>query len=196
MAKASSKRKANKQVAKSPVVFIHGMWGTPKVWNSYAPRFEAAGHTTHAVTLRHHTTSITKPAPEGLGTTSILDYVDDVVKTVEAMKEAPILIGHSMGGLIAQLVAARTDNIKAVIALTPGPPRGVFAVKFSSIKIFWKVLLTPGFWKKPTRVTWEAAYVGVYNGLSEAKAREQYGDNVWDSGRALFEIAFWAMDKT
>ncbi|MCF6221047.1 MAG: alpha/beta hydrolase [Robiginitomaculum sp.] len=185
---------------KPQILFIHGMWGTSKVWENYAPRFETAGYETSAVTLRLHDSPIAEPAPEGLGTTSLLDYVDDVVKTVDAMVEkgasAPVLVGHSMGGLIAQLVAARTDNVKAVIALTPAPPAGVFALKLSTIKIFKKILLTPRFWKKPTRLTWEAAYQGVYNGLPEAEAKQHFADNVWDSGRATFEIAFWTMDRT
>ena len=181
---------------KPHILFIHGMWGTPKVWEHFVPRFESAGCETSAVTLRHHDTLITEPAPEGLGTTSLLDYVDDVVATVNAMKTAPVLIGHSMGGLIAQLVAARTDNVAGVIALTPAPPAGVFALKASTMKLFRKILFTPKFWKKPTRLTWEAAYQGVYHGLPEAEAREHYDDMVWESGRATFEIAFWTMDKT
>ncbi len=183
-------------MSRPAVLFIHGMWGTPKVWASFMPHFEAAGHVTDAVTLRHHTTLITEPPPEGLGTTSILDYVDDVVKTVNALETAPVLIGHSMGGLVAQMVAARTDNVKAVIALTPAPPSGVFALKPSTLKLFRKILLTPGFWKKPVRLTWEAAHRGVYDGLSETKAREQFVGNVWDSGRAVFEIGFWLMDRS
>ncbi len=183
-------------MSKPQILFIHGMWGTPKVWESFAPRFEAAGCETSAVTLRHHDRLITEPAPDGLGTTSLLDYVDDVVATVNDMQVAPVLIGHSMGGLIAQLVAARTDNVAAVIALTPAPPAGVFALKASTMKLFRKILFTPKFWKKPTRLAWEDAYQGVYHGLPEAEARAHYADMVWESGRATFEIAFWTMDKT
>ena len=180
---------------KPSVLFIHGMWGTPKVWEHFLPMFEKAGFTTSAVTLRHHDRLITEPAPDGLGTTSLLDYVDDVVTHVNAQQTAPVLVGHSMGGLIAQLVAARTDNIAAVIALTPAPPAGVLALKPTTMKIFRKILLSGKFWKKPTRLDWDAARYGLYHNLPEEEAREHYADMVWESGRATFEIAFWTMDK-
>ncbi len=179
-----------------PVIFIHGMWSTARVWGGFSAPFKTAGYKTNAVTLRHHDTLITAPAPKGLGTTSLLDYVGDIVEMVNAMDTPPVLVGHSMGGLIAQLVSARTANVSAVIALAPGPPAGVLALKLSTIMLLRKILFAPGFWKKPTRLSWEAAYGGLYHAFPEAEARAHYADNVWESGRALFEIAFWLMDKT
>ena len=196
MTKSVPSGKATKKTFQPPVIFIHGMWGTGKVWEKIAPRFNAAGFSTNAITLRHHDTLITEPAPDGLGTTSLIDYVDDVLAVVDAMDTPPVLVGHSMGGLIAQLVAARTDNVRAVIALTPGPPAGVFALKISTLALFRKILLARNFWKNPTRMDWQTAYNGLYHALPEAEAREHYADHVWESGRALFEIAFWLMDKT
>ena len=182
-------------MTKPPILFVHGMWGSPKIWENFQPVFENAGYETHAITLRHHTTPITEPAPEGLGTTSLLDYVDDVLAKVRTLDTAPILVGHSMGGLLAQLVAARTD-IAAVIALTPAPPAGVLALKPTTLKTFRKILLGGKFWKNPTRLDWDAARYGLYHNLPEDEARHHYKDMVWESGRATYEIAFWTMDKT
>ena len=182
-------------MTKPSVLFIHGMWGSPKLWENFVARFEATGYKTQCVTLRHHDKLITEPAPEGLGTTSLQDYVDDVVEVVNALDDKPILVGHSMGGLIAQMVAARTD-IAAVIALTPAPPAGVLALKPSTIKVFRKILFSKKFWKNPTRLDWDAARYGLYHNLPEDEARAHYADMVWESGKATYEIAFWTLDRT
>ena len=177
------------------ILFIHGMWGTPKVWESFLPAFEKAGYRCEAVRLPFHDTLISETPNPHIGTASLRDYVEAVVGRVEALETPPILIGHSMGGLIAQLVAARIP-VKAVIALTPAPPAGVFALKLSTLRIFRDILLTPKFWKKPTRPSYKAARYGVLHEISEEEARAHYQEMVWESGRATFEIAFWTLDKT
>jgi len=181
-------------MTKQTVIFIHGMWNTPVVWENYRPRFEAAGFDTIAVTLRHHNAGKDDTPHPDLGTTSIRDYVDDVVKTINEQDTPPVLIGHSLGSLIAQLAAAKSD-VKAVVALTPAPPAGVMAVKPTVLKVFKRVLFTWGHWRKPFFPTFEEIKYGVYNNSTEEEARKQYGGSVWDSGRAIAEIAHWMFDK-
>ncbi len=183
-------------MGKPPILFIHGMWGRAELWDQYRSRFEAAGHATHAITLRHHDTRIDQPAPAGLGQTSLTDYVEDILSDMRGMEEAPILIGHSMGGLLAQLVAARTEHVRAVIGLTPGPPAGVFAISPRTLNVFRDILLTPAFWKKPTRLSFSRARYGLLHNMSPEAARQLYQEMVWESGRATAEIAFWLFDKS
>ena len=86
-------------------VFIHGMWGTPDVWRNWRPFLEARGWQTMAPALRHHDAPPHAP-PRALGTTSLLDYVADLEANLRALPEKPVVIGHSMGGLIALLLCA------------------------------------------------------------------------------------------
>lgn len=177
------------------ILFIHGMWGTPKVWENFAPAFEAAGYVCECLRLPFHDTLISETPNPNIGTASLRDYVDFVVARVSKTDTPPILVGHSMGGLIAQMVAAEVE-LAGVIALTPAPPAGVFALRPSTMRIFKNILLTPKFWKKPTCLGYKAARYGLLHTLSEADARAHYKDMVWESGRATFEIAFWTLDKS
>jgi len=182
-------------MSKPPILFVHGMWGNGTVWENYQKRFESLGYKTSALTLRHHGTAFGDPAPKGLGTTSLLDYVDDIMAAIGEMSEAPILIGHSMGGLLAQITAAKTNKVRAVIALTPAPPAGVFALKLSTLKSFRRILLTWGWWRKPTFPTLAEKKYSLLNKMSDEDAKEIYAHTQWESGRATFEVAMWTLDK-
>lgn len=169
-----------------PVVMIHGMWCQGTVWDTFRQPFEAAGCTVHTPTLRHHAPGA--PHPE-LGTTSLCDYVNDLADFIATLPELPILIGHSMGGLLAQLLTARGLS-RATVLLASAAPRGVFPIRLVMLPATTRIFSTPGFWKKPHRLTaWEAHYA-VFNLLdAEASARE-HATLVHESGKAAAEIVF------
>lgn len=176
-----------------PLVLIHGMWATPSVWDNYKPVLEAAGYEVHTPALRHHDVDPKGPPPEALGTTSLTDYVDDLAALIETLPATPILIGHSMGGLLAQLLAARGLAAAAVL-LTPAPPAGLPNFYPSVIAAFWPVLTTWKFWQKPHGRSFAHARRTVFVHLSEQQARELYDQGVWESGRAIAEIGLWYLD--
>ena len=182
-------------MTKPPILFIHGMWGSSVVWENYRARFESLGYQTSALTLRHHDVKFGDPAPEGLGTTSLADYVDDIMAAINEMSEAPIIIGHSMGGLLAQITAAKTNKARAVIALAPAPPAGILALKLSTLKSFRRILFTWGWWRKPNFPTLAEKKYSLLNNMSDEDAAQIYKHTQWESGRATFEIAMWTMDK-
>ena len=89
------------------VVLIHGSWGRGEQLAAARAAFEERGYTAHTPTLRHHEL----PSHEGamkVASLSLRDYTDDLVAFVNSLDSPPLLVGHSMGGLLAQLVAART----------------------------------------------------------------------------------------
>ena len=100
---------------------IHGAFCGPWSLDGLKEKFEAAGYRVTAPALRFHDV---KPAPAALGTTGLDDYAADLEEEIEALKAPPILVGHSMGGLLAQMLAARTD-VAALILLAPSAPWGV-----------------------------------------------------------------------
>ena len=86
---------------------IHGIFTGGWCWDNYKTFFEKRGYICVTPTLRlHNFGSKSKPNPE-LGHTSILDYVSDLEKEIKKINTLPIIIGHSMGGLIAQIIASK-----------------------------------------------------------------------------------------
>src|SRR5579871_4991619 len=115
-------------------LLIHGMWATPAVWVNWRQFLEGHGWRVEVPALRHHDAPPLEP-PAALGTTSLADYVDDLAAMIERLPEPPVIIGHSMGGLIALLLCARGLG-RAGVLLTPAPPSGVFAIRPSNLRAF------------------------------------------------------------
>ncbi len=128
-----------------------------------------------------------------MGTTSLLDYAADLEAEIRALDETPVLMGHSMGGLLTQMLAARGAAREAIL-ITPAAPAGVMAVKASVLRVFARQILTWGFWRKPGKFNWEEMRYGIFNRLPEDEARALFAEAVWESGRAASEIAFWLLD--
>lgn len=173
---------------------IHGMWGGPWCLENYVSYFGARGYCCRATTLLYH-----DPAPgiepdPRLGNTSVLDYAAALEKEIRDLPEKPILIGHSMGGLLAQMLAAR-GLAKAVVLLTPAAPAGIFSLRPSIVRSFVSTHLRWGFWRKPCRQTFAEAAYSMMHRLPEAQHRALYDRLVPDSGRAMVEVGHWYLDR-
>lgn len=176
------------------IVMIHGMMGGGWYWQNFKEFFEERGYHCLTPTLRyHHGKSRELPHPS-LGTTSIMDYVNDLTEEIERLNVAPILMGHSMGGLLAQILASR-GLAKGLVLLAPAPPAGIFSLKLSVIRSFQEIL-TWGFWKKPFRLSFEKAVYATMHLIPEPKQWKAYEQLVYESGYAAFQIGFWPLDRT
>jgi pimeloyl-ACP methyl ester carboxylesterase len=176
------------------VVMIHGMWATPIAWRRWRACFEERGWEVLTPALRHHEAPPLKPPPE-LGTTSLLDYAADLEAYIAALPGKPVVIGHSMGGLLAQVLAARKLCTAAVL-LCPAPPAGVFALHPSVLRAFWRIQFTWGWWKLPHRATWKEALYGTFNTCTDRlECGREYARFVHDSGRVLLEIGLPFVDS-
>ena len=107
------------------VLFVHGMWGGSWYLRNYLYAAAQSGWDAWAVNLRGHGES---PAPGGLEAVSFLDYVEDVRRCLERLGEA-VVVGHSMGGLIAQKTA-EGGGVAAAVFVTSAPPRGVLSLEW------------------------------------------------------------------
>ena len=108
------------------IVLIHGGWSRSEQLAPARAAFEERGYTAHTPTLRHHEL----PSHEGamkIASLSLRDYTDDLVAFVNSLDSPPLLVGHSMGGLVAQLVAARTRQA-GLVAACPAPAAGIFGM--------------------------------------------------------------------
>jgi pimeloyl-ACP methyl ester carboxylesterase len=106
-----------------PLLFIHGAGGTSEYLRNYLLFFSRAGWQSYAINLRGHHPSDREDALEQ---TTIEDYVADIEKVMRDLAiENCALIGHSMGGLLAQKIATQYHSVKALITLSSAPPFGV-----------------------------------------------------------------------
>lgn len=184
----------HKNAMNETIFMIHGMWGGGWYWDKYRQFFQDRGYRCLAPTLRFHGVNPKKPPHPELGTTSLLDYVADLEVELKKLDRPPIIIGHSMGGLLAQILGSR-GLASALVLLTPAPPRGILALKLSSLRGFWSCLTRWGFWRKPCRQTYEEAIYSTMNLLPPEEQREMYDKLVFESGQAAFEIGFWFLDR-
>jgi pimeloyl-ACP methyl ester carboxylesterase len=174
-------------------VFIHGMWGTPGVWRNWRPFLEARGWQTIAPALRHHDAPPLSP-PAELGTTSLLDYAADLQAAIEDLPGKPVLIGHSMGGLLALMLCAR-GLARAGVLLTPAAPAGVLALRPSNLLAFARIETSWGWWRKPHRATRAEALSHTFNTADPRDGAEFHATFVHDSGRALLELGLPWLDR-
>ena len=176
------------------IVMIHGMWGSGWYWENFKGFFESKGYRCVIPTLRFHDMDPKGIPDPRLGTTSLLDYAEDLEKLIRELQVRPILMGHSMGGLLAQILGSR-GLAKALVLLTPASPRGIIALKASVIKSFWSGLTTWGFWRKPFRQTFDEAVYSMLNQMPSESWKSIHDQFVYESGRAAFEIGFWLFDS-
>jgi pimeloyl-ACP methyl ester carboxylesterase len=109
---------------REPVLFVHGYFADATVWNEWLPFFAGRGFPAYAVHLRGRAGSGPQSGPgSDLGAASVLEFVHDAERVAKAIG-MPAVIGHSMGGLIAQKLAER-GSVRAAALVTPAPPRGI-----------------------------------------------------------------------
>ncbi len=179
---------------KTPIILIHGTWCTGQSWGEFVPALEALGLEVHAPTLRYHDLPFAQGA-EKVATVSLTDYVDDLSQLLLSLESPPLILGHSLGGLIAQLLAARhPKQHKGVILLGPAPMAGIFSLYPSMLAAFYQHYLQWGFWKKPLFPTEKRVFDYCMNHQPENLRQEFYAGLVPESGRVYAEMAFWFLD--
>jgi pimeloyl-ACP methyl ester carboxylesterase len=182
-----------RNIVTKTIVMIHGMWGGGWYWGNYKGFFEGKGYHCITPTLRFHDMDPKEPPNPRLGTTSLLDYAEDLQKEIDKLDTLPILMGHSMGGLLAQILGSR-GLAKALVLLTPASPRGIIALRPSVIRSFWSALTKWGFWRRPMRQTLSEAVYSMLQLLTVEEQKELFDRFVYESGRAACEIGFWFLD--
>lgn len=122
------------------VIFIHGMFVTPLCWRGWIDRFNARGILCEAPPWPHHDASpaeLRARHPSGaLGRLTLPDLVAHFEAIVKQQPSPPVLVGHSLGGLIVQLLVNRGLGAKGV-AINSGPPKGVLVLRWSMLRANW-----------------------------------------------------------
>src|SRR6266436_3130096 len=176
---------------RTPVVFVHGLWLLPSSWQRWADVFEEAGYAplTPGWPDDPDTVEDAKAHPEVFAHKTVGQVADHFDEVIRKLTKKPAVIGHSFGGLLAQILAGR--GLAAVtVAIDPAPFRGVLPLPLSSLKSAWPVLGTPANRDRAVPLTFDQFRVGFANAVSEQEAKELYETfAVPASGRPLFQAA-------
>src|SRR6266566_5121424 len=148
-----------------PVVFVHGLWLLSSSWDSWRQLFEEQGYTTLA--------PIWPDDPDVFAHKRIKQVSDHYVDAISQLKRKPAVIGHSFGGLIAQMVAG--EGVAAVtVAIDPAPFRGVLPLPLSALKSSAAVLGNPLNYSRAVPLTYEQFRYAFANAVDENEAHELY----------------------
>ncbi len=183
-------RRAN-QTGLQPVVFVHGLWLLPSSWDRWAAMFEQAGFTalTPGWPDDPDTVAEANANPAVMAHKTVGQVADHFDEIVAALVRKPVIIGHSFGGLLAQILAGRGRSV-ATVAIDPAPFRGVLPLPFSALKSAWPVLGNPANRNRAIPLTYEQFRYGFANAVSEEEARQLYeAYAVPASGAPLFQAA-------
>ena len=174
------------------IVLIHGICTSGKLWGEMAAALQQRGFTVHTPTLRYHDLPFLEGAQK-MAELSISDYASDLVEFVKSLDSPPILMGWSMGGLLAQIVAGQVEH-QGMVLLVPAPTAGMFNLYPSMVGMFIYHFMQPAFWRKPYYPTWDTFRRNVAPQQSESFARELFNQLCAESGRAIIEMAYWPFD--
>ncbi len=161
----------------TPIVLIHGLWMSPHSWQGWIERYGAAGHTVHAPAW--------PPGPDvGIG-----EVADHYAAFVRALPEPPILIGHSFGGLITQMLLDRGLG-RAGVGLHPAAPRGVWRLPLSVWRATWPVFRRPANRHRAVALSPGEFHYAFANTVSRTESDAWHAKLAVPSpGRPLFQSA-------
>ena len=175
------------------IVLIHGTWCDGTVWGEFVDELEKLGLKVYTPTLRYHELPY-KEVKEKVARVSLDEFTDDIVELIETLDEPPIVLGHSLGGLLAQKVAMRT-KVKGLVLMGTAPAAGIFAFYPSMVICFYKHFLRWGFWKKSMPPYKHAFYDYCMNNQDEADKEREFSKLVPESGFTYFQMALPFLDK-
>jgi pimeloyl-ACP methyl ester carboxylesterase len=176
---------------RTPAVFIHGLWLLPSSWERWAQVFEEAGYTalTPSWPDDPETVDQARANPEVFAKKTVGQVADHVGEVIGRLTKKPAVIGHSFGGLLAQIVAGRGLSA-ASVAIDPAPFRGVLPLPLSSLRSAMPVLINPINRGRAITLSLDQFKYGWANPLSEEEAKQLHDTfHVAAPGTPLFQAA-------
>jgi non-heme chloroperoxidase len=174
-----------------PVVFIHGLWLLPSSWDRWAEVFNDAGFAPLTPSWPDDPATVeqARANPEVFANKTVGQVADHVADVIAKLKREPAVVGHSFGGLFAQIIAGRGLSTVSV-AIDPAPFRGVLSLPISSLRSGFPVLGNPANRNRAVTLTFEQFRYGWANAVSEDEAEQLYETfHVAAPGAPLFQAA-------
>jgi pimeloyl-ACP methyl ester carboxylesterase len=175
-----------------PLVFVHGAFCGGWAFDDFRQPFENAGFATHAPDLPFHA-----PDADGrdLARTGVRRYAKAIATFARTLPAPPVLLGHSLGGLVAQMAATRMD-VAALVLLAPSPPWGVMPTTFDEHSSNFGLAMLGDYWRRPVAPDYGVARQYTLDRFDSASARALFARFLPESGRAMQETIHWWTDPT
>jgi pimeloyl-ACP methyl ester carboxylesterase len=170
-----------KNIQSKTIVFVTGAFVTNLGWKPWQQYFESKGYTTYAPSWPHKEGTAKevrdrKPNDLPLAKLHLIDVVNSYETFIKTLPEKPIIIGHSLGGLMTQILLSRGHAVAAVV-IHSVPPLGVIPYEFSFLKAGWRSL---GLFTSLNKTylmsfkTWQYAFT---NGMALDEQQKAYDEN-------------------
>ena len=175
-----------------PLLLIHGAWLSARSWEQFAEYFAARGFDVSAPEWprKHGEVEELREDADQLAGLGLTEIVDHYAALIAELDEPPVLIGHSFGGLIVELLLDRGLG-RAGVAMSPAPPKGILVLPFSSLKAASPALAHPSKRRGIVTLTLEEftyGFVNTFTAEDAAAAYERYA--VPETGRIFYEAGF------
>jgi pimeloyl-ACP methyl ester carboxylesterase len=176
----------------TPVVFIHGLWVLASSWDRWADFFKQAGYAPLTPDWPGDPESVeqARANPEALAGQKLEEVAGHTIDVIDALETKPVVIGHSTGGLLAQIVAGRGHSA-ATVAIDPGPFRGVLPLPISTLRVSLPILINPLNRGRAITLSFDQFRYGWTNAIeSDDEAKRLYDEfHVAAPGVALIQMA-------
>ena len=179
------------QSGATPVVFVHGLWLLPSSWERWADHFEQAGYVAVSPGWPDdpQTVEEAKENPEVFARKSVGEVADHFEDAIRRLDRKPVVIGHSFGGLLTEILAGR-GCAAASVAISPAPFRGVLPLPISALRSSSAVLRNPANKNRAVPLTYDQFRYAFANAVSEDEAKELYETySVPGPGKPIFQAA-------
>jgi pimeloyl-ACP methyl ester carboxylesterase len=174
-----------------PVVFIHGLWLLASSWDRWATAFEQAGYAPICPGWPDdpETVAAARRDPTVIAGKGVGEVAAHFATVIEGLEHEPVIVGHSFGGLLAQMLAGR-GLAAATVAVNPAPFRGVLPLPPAAIKATFPVLRNPANRGRAVTLTPDQFRYSWANAVSEDEARELHQRfHVAAPGKPIFQAA-------
>ena len=174
----------------TPVLFIHGLWLLPSSWDGWAKLFEEAGYVALTPDWPDdpETVEVARAEPEVLANKTLKQVADHTTEVIAGLDKKPVIMGHSTGGLLAEMLAGQGLSA-ATVAIDPGVFRGVLPLPLSVLRSAGPFLINPRNRGRALTLTFDQFRYSWTNNLDEEEAMELYDKfHVAASGISLAQM--------
>ncbi len=174
-----------------PVVFIHGLWLLASSWDPWAKAFEEAGYAVLSPGWPDDPESVAaaRRDPKPIAGKGVGEVAAHFATVIEGLEREPVLVGHSFGGLLAQILAGR-GLAAATVAINPAPFRGILPLPPAALRWSAPLLANPANRGRTITLTPDQFRYSWANAVGEDEARELHQRfHVAAPGKPLFQAA-------
>jgi non-heme chloroperoxidase len=193
-ARAETRQENRDHVMTKDIVMIHGANEGAWCFDRFRAVFDSLGFTCHAPDLVGHGTEAVAGGKNLVGV-GMADYRAQLEAFLATLPPRPVLLGHSMGGVLAQQLATR-GLAGALVLVAPAPRAGILPPTEAEKKLDRDLMGLGAFWNTVINPDFDLARIYTLNRVPESEQRAVFDKFGPESGRAFFELFFWMFDLT